>query len=64
MSKKVNYNYMEVLFAKKTKEDVLEALTSKCEDYQLLYDNYETLSIKYDRLVSLYEDLIKIEKNW
>lgn len=64
MSKKENYNYTEMLFSKKSKEDVIEALTSKCEDYKVLYDNYEKLSVKYDQLVSLYADLIKIEKRF
>lgn len=59
MSKKENYEYLEMLFLKRTKEEVLEQLTLKCEELLNLRNAYEKLTIEDMKKANIINELEK-----
>ena len=57
MSKKENYEYLEMLFSKRTKEEVLEQLTLKCEELLRLREAYEKLTIEDMKKTNIINEL-------
>lgn len=62
-----DYEYFKTLFSKSTKEDVLMALTEKCEELQRLYISYYKLLCKEhveNNIISELEEWLKEQRDY
>lgn len=57
MSNKNNYDFMEMQCSKLSREEIIEALTSKCEEYERLFNNYEKKDLEIERLHSIIKEV-------
>lgn len=55
--KAYDYNYIEILFEKKTRKDILKAYTLKCEQLEKMHELYNKQEIKYMKLKNDLEDV-------